>query len=314
MVGGTERRTTRARTLPPLNVLRSAVIAYLNGQLVPMDQARISPLDRGFLFGDGLYEGLRAFDGRVVALGLHVDRLAAGLREARIQYDASALHAICGQLLEANALRDAFIYAQVTRGTPGPGQPPRSRLAAADIAPTVFAFAAPTPGLASYGVVPTKRCITAPDTRWLRGRVKSISLMGGILAGYESHEAGADDAVLLRTMPDGRAYAAESTSANLVIVTRAGEIVTPPLDHAPILAGVTRDLVLSAASRSGVAISQRPIPEPELPNASEIMLCGTLTMLTAITSLNGRPVGDGKAGPVAIRLLALLCGRIAAGE
>lgn len=279
-----------------------------------MDQARISPLDRGFLFGDGLYEGLRAFDGRVVAVDLHVKRLAAGLREARIQYDAAVLHAICGQLLEANSLRDAFIYAQVTRGTPAPGQPPRSRLAAPDIVPTVFAFATPTPGLPSYSVVPTKRCITTPDTRWLRGRVKSISLMGGILAGYESHEAGADDAVLIRTMPDGRAYAAESTSANLVIVTREGEVVTPPLDHAPILAGVTRDLVLSAAARSGVAITQRPIPETELASAAEIMLCGTLTMVTAITSLNGRNVGEGKAGPLATRLLALLCERIAAGE
>lgn len=279
-----------------------------------MEQARISPLDRGFLFGDGLYEGLRAFDGRVVALDLHVTRLAAGLREARIGYDAAGLHAICGKLLEANALRDAFIYAQVTRGTPGLGQPPRSRLAAADIVPTVFAFATPTPGLPSYATVPTKRCITTPDTRWLRGRVKSISLMGGILAGYESHEAGADDAVLLRTMPDGLAYAAESTSANLFIVTRTGEIVTPPLDHAPILAGVTRDLVLSAAGRAGVPITQRPIPESELAGASEIMLCGTLTMVTAITSLNGRNVGEGKAGPVASRLLALLCERIVAGE
>lgn len=290
------------------------MIAHLNGSLVPLDHARISPLDRGFIFGDGVYEGLRAFGGRIVALDLHAARLDAGLREARIPFDVSGLRRLADDLLAANRLRDAFIYMQVTRGTPGPGMPPRSRLAPPGLSPTVFAFTTPTPGLDHYAAVPTKRCISTPDTRWLRGLVKSISLIGGILAGYEAAEAGSDDAILVRTMPDGRAYAAESTSANLIIVTPAGEIVTPPLDHAPILAGVTRDLVLRAAAKAGVTIAQRPIPEPELHLAREVLLLGTLTMVTAVTTLNGRPVGNGHAGPVAASLLALLCRAIASGE
>ncbi|GJQ28966.1 MAG: aminotransferase [Phycisphaerae bacterium] len=290
------------------------MIAYLHDTLVPLDHARISPLDRGFLFGDGLYEGLRAFDGRVVALDRHAARLAAGLREARIPFDASRLADLCACLLDANRLRDAFLYVQVTRGSPAPHHPPRSRLPAENLPPTVFAFATPTPSLAHYAAVPAKHCISTPDTRWLRGHVKSISLMGGILAGYEAHEAGADDAILVRAMPDGRAYAAESTSANLLIVTPHGEIVTPPLDHAPILAGVTRDLLLDAARAAGLTITQRPIPREELADAREVLLCGTLTMVTAVTHLDGHPVGEGHPGPVATRLLDLLCRTIAAGE
>ncbi|MDX2132363.1 MAG: aminotransferase class IV [Planctomycetota bacterium] len=286
------------------------MIVLLHDELMPLERATVSPLDRGFLFGDGVYEGLRAFGGRVVGAARHVARLRAGLDAARIPFDASRLDGVCARLLEANGLRDAFIYVQVTRGTPGPGQPVRTRVPAGTLTPTVFAYAVPAPGLEAYATPPTKSCVTVRDTRWLRGRLKSISLMGSVLGGFEAHEAGAEDAIFVRDGCPGGALAAESTSANLVaVVSREGRpvAITPALDDVPILAGVTRDLLLEAASGAGIDLREGRLTPHDLRDAREVMLCGTLTMVTSVTTLDGRPVGDGTPGPVAGRLLALLC-------
>ena len=137
--------------------------------------------------------------------------------------------------------------------------------------------------------------------------------MGSVLAAYDAQDAGADDAILIREDGQGTAWVAEATSANVVVVTAGGEVVTPPLEQVPILAGVTRDLVLDGrAEAAGVEV--RPLRASELAEAREIMLLGTLTMVTAITRLDGRPVGSGSPGPVALRLLEALCRRIDRGE
>lgn len=290
------------KTYPP------PVIVHLNGSLIPIAQASISPLDRGFLLGDGLYEGLRAFGGKVVAIDRHAERLRAGLSLARIPWDVADLGPICHTLIEANRTPDCFIYLQVTRGVPAPGQPPRARVLGGKVTPTVFAYAAPAPPLSSYPPVPAKSARTVTDQRWLLGHVKSISLMGGVIAAMDAHSAGADDAILIRSLPEGD-FAAEGTSANLIAVfeTPCGpEIVTPPLGHCPILAGVTRDLLLDACANSHIRILQRPIPAEALRGACELMLCGTLTMVTSIISLNGTAVGAGRPGPVAADLLDAL--------
>jgi D-alanine transaminase len=248
-------------------------------------------------------------------------RLASGLDAARIPWDAAQLRTVCERVLAANSLADAFIYFQATRGVPAPGEPVRARVLTGTVKPTIFAYATPTPPLSAYAEPPVKSAITAPDTRWLRGHVKSISLMGSVMAAMEASEAHADDAILIRTMVGGEKFAAEGTSANLIAVVdapptrssaKAGphaasiEIVTPPLDGAPILAGITRDILLQGAARRGVALSVRNLHERELLAAREIMLCGTLTMVTAITRLNGRAVGAGTPGPEATRLLRIL--------
>ncbi len=287
------------------------MIVHLNGQQVPLDQARISPLDRGFLFGDGVYEGLRAFGGRIVGLSRHIARLRAGLAEARIGFDAAGIDEISRGLLAANGLTDAFVYVQVTRGTPGPGDPVRTRVAGR-MEPTVFAYAAPATCLASFPPVPTKAVITTRDTRWLRGHLKSISLVGSVLAGYEAVEAGAEDAILIREEGDAR-WAAESTSANLIVVLADGRIVTPPMGQVPILGGVTLDILLEAARETSFRVDVEPVSDAALATAREVMLCGTLTMVTSVTKLDGRAVGSGAAGPVAGGLLDLLCRRIREG-
>lgn len=276
------------------------MILHLNGQLESREKARIDPFDRGFLFGDGVYEGLRTFGGRVVGLGLHIERLRRGLAEARIPWEAGNLGVLTDELVKANGLEDAFIYWQVTRGVPGPGQPMRARVMTGPTRPTVLGYCVATPGLASYPPVPEKTAITTPDMRWLHGEVKSISLLGNVLAALEADQARADDAILIR---DG--LAGEGTSANLIVALEKGketEIVTPPMDGVPILRGVTRDILLAAVPD----MIERPIRADELRTAKEIMLTGTLTMVTSIVRLDGRAVGPGKAGPVAERLLKRL--------
>ncbi len=292
------------------------MLIHLNGQLIPRDQARVDPFDRGFLFGDGLYEGLRAFDGHVVGMARHVERLRLGLAEARIPWNADRMAAVTTELLNANSLRDAFIYWQVTRGVPAPGQPVRARVPTGEVSPTVFGYCLPAPALSVYSEPPMKSATTTRDTRWLRGRVKSISLLGNVIASIEASEAGADDAILIR---DG--LVAEGSSANLVAVVPDGdegwEIVTPSLDSAPMLAGVTRDLILDThghnapgSAASGLTIIERPLTVGELRRASEVMLLGTLTMVTAITTLDRRVLGDGTPGPAARTLLRTLVATI----
>jgi len=284
------------------------VIIHLNGELIPLDRARISPFDRGFLFGDGIYEGLRAFGGRIVGMPLHIERLRSGLREARIPWDAAALGPLSQALLKANNLADAFIYWQVTRGVPAPGQPVRTRILSGAIRPTVFGYCVGAPPLSSYTTPPIKTAITTPDLRWLRGRIKSTSLMGSVISAAEADEAGAEDAIMVR---DG--LAAEGTAANLFVAIPGPDgqtqIATPSLESVPILEGVTRDILLRAMPQ----IASRPVTERELLSATEVMLAGTMTMVTSIVILNGRPVGDGTPGPIARQLLQTLVREIGRG-
>ncbi|HLO40397.1 MAG TPA: aminotransferase class IV [Phycisphaerales bacterium] len=277
------------------------VLVHLNGQLVPPDRARVSVFDRGFLFGDGLYEGLRSFNGRVVAMDRHVARLREGLAEARIPWDPEQMVPLTEELLEANGTRDAFIYWQITRGEPAPGEPVRARVLTGRVTPTVMGFCYATPPLSGHLKPAAKRVITTRDTRWLRGAMKSISLLGGVLGAIEASEAHTDDAILIR---DG--IVAEGTSSNVIVAWQdddgATRIATPSMQSAPILAGVTRDLLLDSVPE----IESRVIGQRELSRASEVMLTGTLSMVTSIVEIDGRAVGSGKPGPVAQRLLDAL--------
>lgn len=276
------------------------MIVHLNGQLIPAEEARISAFDRGFIFGEGVYEGLRAFRGRVVAMQRHIDRMAAGLRECRIDWDPARMIPLTDALLEANGLPDAFIYWQVTRGAPAPGQPVRTRPPSGPERPTVFGYCAPQPPLEAYAAPPTVTAVTRPDTRWLRGHLKSTSLLGNVLAAIEAREAGAQDAILVR---DGLVTEGTATNVILALPTPHGvELATPSLDSVSILAGVTRALMLDG----GPGIVARPVRAEELDAAAEIILVGSTSMVTSVVELNGRRVGAGTPGPQAHRLLHIL--------
>jgi D-alanine transaminase len=279
------------------------VIIHLNGKLMPAELAAISPFDRGFVFGDGVYEGLRSFRGKLVGMDRHIARMREGLKESRIEWDPSPLTRMSEDLIRACAMPDAFIYWQVTRGTPGPTQPVRTRIPAGPMTPTVFGYCSSQPPIENFvnADPSTVTCALCEDTRWTRGRLKSISLLGNVISAIEASEAGAQDAILVKNGLVG-----EGTAANLILAI-GKEVVTPSLDSVPILAGVTRAIELDAAPE----IVSRPVRVEELKRASEAMLVGTTTMVTSITSLDGKPVGSGKPGPIARMLLARLTRAIA---
>ncbi len=277
------------------------MIVHLNGKLVPAEQARIGVFDRGFIFGEGVYEGLRSFRGKIVAMPRHVTRMRNGLRECRIDWDPAQMTALTESLLTANAMPDTFIYWQVTRGAPGPGQPVRTRTPQGPMTPTVFGFCSAQAPIENYTTPPTVRAATRPDTRWHRGHLKSISLLGGVLAAIEAEEAGAGDAIMVR---DG--LVTEGTATNVILALPAPggrtELVTPSLESVSILAGVTRALEVEL----GPGIVSRPVREEELRRAHEIMLVGSTSMVTSVIELDGKPVGDAKPGPAAHKLLRSL--------
>ncbi|TVQ62598.1 MAG: hypothetical protein EA378_04520 [Phycisphaerales bacterium] len=274
------------------------MLVHLNGHILSAHEARVSPFDRGFLFGDGVYEGLRAFEGQVRAGAMHVERFREGLAASGIDFDAERLIPLTEDLLIANGTPDAFVYWQVTRGTPGDGQPRRSRLPAGAMAATVFGFATPMPALSAYTTPPTCRVARVPDLRWHRGTIKSISLHGNILAAMEASEHGATETVMIR---DG--LVSEACASNVVLAVPDGlggtRLVTPSLESVSILAGVTRRLILDLDP----TIETRAVLAEELDEASEIILVGTNSMVTSAIELDGRPVGDGTPGPEARRLL-----------
>jgi D-alanine transaminase len=284
------------------------VIVHLNGKLVPREEASVSVFDRGFIFGDGVYEGLRACRGGIVAMDRHQRRLRDGLRETRIAWDVDVLPAACKALLEANRMPDAFVYWQVTRGTPPAGQPVRSRVPTGAMTPTVFGYCSAQPPIEKYlapAEPPTVTAAVVPDTRWHRGHLKSISLLGNVLAALDSAEARAQDAILVR---DGLVAEGSATNVVLAVPTAGGktELVTPSLDSVSILGGITRELLVDLVP----GLKVRAVEEEELFAASEVMLVGTTSMVTSVTELNGRRVGSGKPGPRARGLLTDLVGII----
>ncbi len=284
------------------------MLVHLNGLHVSRQDARIDPFDRGFIFGDGVYEGLRAFRGCVRSIDRHTKRLRESLASSRIDFDADRLGPMSDALLRANGLTDAFIYWQFTRGTPAPGQPVRARVPDA-MEPTVFGYAMERPPLERCAEPGTSTAALVEDLRWKRGRVKAISLLGNIMGAREAKDRGAEDAIFVSPGPSGTiadGLVGEASATNILLALPGPgadtRLVTPDLESVSILAGVTRDLLLEHET----GIEERPVTVDELRRASEIMLCGTNTMIASVLSLDGRPVGGGRVGPVARRLARTL--------
>lgn len=276
------------------------MIVYLNGQYLPAADAHVSVFDRGFLFGDGVYEGVRVFDSTVICPDRHVNRMAGGLAEGRVHWDPRELPGICLELCRRNGLPDAFMYVQVTRGTPPPGEPVRARTMKAQGEPTVFAFATAQPPMSHYTQPPTTHLAMIQDRRWDRGHLKSISLLGNVLAAYEAQAVGAMEVAMVR---DG--LLTEACASNIIIAVD-GQLVTPSLDSASILEGATRARCLALDP----SIIERPVGVDELLRADEVMLVGTTSIVTSALTLDGKPVGHGpqagQIGPQARRLLDLV--------
>ncbi|MFO0962120.1 MAG: aminotransferase class IV [Phycisphaerales bacterium] len=273
------------------------MLAYVNGAILPQEEATVSILDRGFLLGDGVYEFVRYFDGVGAALDLHEARLARSLRLARIEgFDARELGRIGSALLAANNLRDGGIYLQVTRGR-GPG---RVHMPTPGLVPTVVALATPSAPLSEFTRPEPMRAIVRPDMRWHHCAIKTISLAGNVLALMEAQAAGVDECILVR---DG--FVGEGAYTNVAVV-HDGAVATCPLDDdaSPVLHGTMRAWMVQAAQSAGVPLEVRRVRAQELESAQEVLVLSSRRLVSGVVELDGRPVGDGNVGPVCHRLFA----------
>jgi D-alanine transaminase len=266
------------------------VIFYVNGRYVPREQAVISPEDRGFLFGDAIYEVVRFWKGRPYHLAEHLERMREGLDAIRIESDPSFFPEVARRLLAENGLADgdAIVYAQVSRGAAPRthGFPPKGT------PPTIFAFArASDPPPPEGG----GRAVLLPDERWGRCDIKTVMLLANVLAFQTAREAGATDAILVR---DG--VALEGTKANLFACVD-GRVRTAPLGPA-ILPGVTRGATLAAARQLGLSVEERVLAVEELFTASEVFLASTTLWAYPLVEIAGRPIAGGRPGPVVGKL------------
>ncbi len=264
-------------------------LCHLNGVVMPLGEARISPLDRGFLYGDGVYEVTPVYGGRPFRHRDHMARLRRSLAEIRLRnpHDAQRWDALYAELIERNGGGDQYLYLQVSRGA----EYGRNHAPLPDIAPTVFAFCAPLPTPDPKVFEQGIRCITAADTRWSRCDIKSVSLLANVLLRQRAVDAGAAETILIR---DGLLTEASSSAVHVVI---DGVLIAPP-NSPRILPGTTRAMIEELAAAAGVRLQIRDVTEPELRGADEIWLTAAIRGLAPVTRLDDLPVGTGAPGPV----------------
>ena len=268
-------------------------LAYINGVFCPIADAKVSIEDRGFQFGDGVYEVVVAYDGRPFLLDEHLMRLRRSLAAIGLDFDPDPLEGIIAEGLERSGLGDAMVYLQVTRGAGS-----RNHNIPAGLTPTVVMTFKPRP------VVPEElrrrgaRVMTTLDTRWANCYVKAITLLPNVLAKNEALKKNCDDAIFVTASGEVR----ECTAANLFMV-RGGNIQIPPRTEA-ILRGVTQGFVIDCASAIGLEVQERAFNVDMLRQADEVFMSGTTVEVLGITTIDDRPVGDGRVGPITDRLYA----------
>ncbi len=270
-------------------------LVWLDGRLLPLGEARISPLDRGFLFGDGAYEVVPVYGGRAYRFDAHMERLDRSLAEIRMPAPLrrEEWRAIFGRLVHANGGGDQLLYVQVTRGV----EPERFHVPQPVASPTIFACVQTLPVVPAAAIEKGVAAVSAEDIRWSRCDIKSTSLLGNVLMRWLAADAGAAETLLMR---DGHMTEASASSAHVV---RGGLLVTPPQTNA-ILPGTTRGVIFELAAREGIASERRPVTEAEMRSADELLIASAGGGIRAITSLDGKPVGSGAPGPVYRKIYA----------
>ena len=268
---------------------------YLNGEFMPIEQARISVLDRGFIFGDGVYEVIPTYSRRPFRLAEHLVRLQSSLDAIGISnpYTASKWAELVARIVAGNPWEDQNVYLQITRGVAK-----RDHAFPKGLKPTVFLMASelvtPSAELMKTGAP----AIVLPDFRWLRCDIKSTSLLGNCMLRTQAAEAGCAEAILVR---DGELTEA---SASNVFVVKNGTVLAPPKSHL-ILPGITYDVVLEILRANAIPHQVRPVKESELRSADEVWVTSSSREVLPITTLDGKPVGPGRPGPVGLKVHAL---------
>lgn len=272
-------------------------LVYLNGQFLPLEAAQVPVLDRGFIFGDGVYEVIPVYSRRVFRLPEHLQRLQASLDGIRLSnpHTAAEWTAIIEQLIARNEPDDQYLYLHLTRGVakrdhafPNPPVPP-----------TVFLLSSPLATPAAAVLETGGRAISALDYRWLHCDIKAISLLPNVLLRQMAVDAGAMETVLFRE----NRWLTEGAASNIFVV-KDGGLLAPPKDQL-MLPGITYDVVLELAAANGIPYQVRRIGRDEVLAADELLMTSSTREVLAITELDGQPVGTGLPGAMFRRLYAL---------
>jgi D-alanine transaminase len=264
-------------------------VAYVNGRIGPLADARISVQDRGFLFADGVYEVLRTYGGRIFELERHLDRFDASLRGLRLRSPLArpALARLLADLHRRSRARDVRLYVQVTRGVA-----PRRHAFPRHTRPTLVAWAEALPARRRRTPPPGVAVVTRPDPRWARCDLKCVALVANVLAKQEALESGAADTIFI-----GRGGAVREATAANVFVVRGRTVSTHRLG-AEILSGVSRAVVLELARAAGLRVRETALRVAALRAADEVFLSSTMQEIVPVVRVDGRRVGDGRTGPV----------------
>ncbi|HSS64935.1 MAG TPA: D-amino acid aminotransferase [Gammaproteobacteria bacterium] len=259
--------------------------AYFKGEFMPLDAVRVSPLDRGYLLGDGVYEVVPVYAGRLFCIDAHLDRLERSLSSIAIKnpWSRSAWVKMLDGLVERNGGGEQSLYFQVTRG-----EAPRDHAFPEGIRPLIFAMSRPGPRRTSPQPI---HAVTRVDNRWGRCDIKAIALLPNVLLRQEAVSAQAGEAILVR---DGSVT--EGAASNVFVI--AGGVVRTPPKSPKILAGITRDVTLELAAAAGIRCEECDVAEAALPSADEIWVTSSSLEITPVARLDGRPVGSGAPGPV----------------
>lgn len=260
-------------------------IAYLDGEYQPLADVRISPLDRGFLFADGVYEVIPVYGGRLFRADEHLERLGRSLAAIRIgdPLDRAGWKALLEGIVERNGGGHQAVYVQVTRGAA-----PRDHAFPPGAVPTVFAMSKamnPDPQTRPLQVV------TRPDIRWTRCDIKSVALLPNVLMRQEAEDAAASEVIMVR---DGQVT--EGSATNVFVVT--GDALRTPPRSAHILGGITRDLLIELVTAADIAVREEAIPEADLRTAAEIWVTSSTKEVAPVVGLDGEAVGEGEPGPL----------------
>ncbi|MDH3354018.1 MAG: D-amino acid aminotransferase [Chromatiales bacterium] len=258
---------------------------YLNGEFLPIDEAKISVLDRGFIFGDGVYEVIPVYGSRLFRGSHHLQRLINGLKAIRITNPLSDIEwiKILEKLIQQNGGGDQSLYLQVTRGIA-----PRDHRFPEPISPTIFAMSTPLTE-ADLDKQTGISAVTLEDNRWLRCNIKSISLLPNILLKQQAYDAEGGEALLLRN-----GFVTEGASSN-IIVLKDDTLITPPKSE-HLLPGITRDLVIELCHTHNIPYELRAIPQAELFEADEVWVTSSTKEIIPIISIDKHAVGDGRVG------------------
>ena len=267
---------------------------YLNGRFMPIEEARIPVLDRGFIFGDGVYEVIPVYSRRAFRMAEHLKRLQHSLDGIQLQNPHSEREwtDILNEIIKRNTPEDQYLYLHITRGVakrdhafPNPPVPP-----------TVFVLSNPLTTPPAEQLQNGISCITVVDNRWLRCDIKSIALLPNVLLRQAAVEAGCAEAILIRD----DAFLTEGAASNIFVV-KNGKLFAPPKDNL-MLPGITYDVILELAAANGIPYEVRRVTKAEVLNADELLLTSSTREVLAITTLDGKPVGNGKPGEMFAKL------------